>query len=174
MELHKVYYQSPIGIIEIMGTKNGILAVEFLEEKPFSGPLFPGWQKEASPEPSISCLVKCYRQLEEYFQGQRRNFTVPFILDGSTFQKKVWESLQKIHYGKTASYKEIAISIGNANTSRGVGSACRLNKLAIIIPCHRVIGSNGHLTGYAGGLWRKQYLLKHEQNYNSRFSHTMN
>lgn len=165
MEIHEVYFQSPLGIIEITGSKNGILAVEFLEDKPVSSPLVPDWQTAVFPEPTTGYLAECYQQLGEYFQGRRQIFTVPFILEGTPFQKKVWESLQKIYYGKTASYREIAISIGNVNASRGVGSACRLNKLAIIIPCHRVIGSNGRLTGYAGGLWRKQYLLKHEQTY---------
>ncbi len=171
MEVRKNYYHSPLGIIEIIGNKNGILALDFLEEKPFSSQLDPDYQKEVASGTTCGCLVECYQQLEEYFQGQRQHFTVPIIMVGTPFQKRVWESLQQIPYGETASYKEIAISIGNTNASRGVGSACRLNKLAIIIPCHRVIGSNGQLTGYAGGLWRKQYLLKLEQKYYSHCLH---
>lgn len=174
MKVHKIYYHSPLGIIEIMGNKKGILVVDFLDEKPFGGLLFPDCQKKATPEATYGCLVECYQQLKEYFQGQRQYFTVPIIMVGTSFQKRVWESLRQIHYGETASYKEVAISIGNTNASRGVGSACRLNKLAIIIPCHRVIGSNGQLTGYAGGLSRKQYLLKLEQKYYSHFSHPLN
>ena len=103
-------------------------------------------------------------QLREYFNGNRRNFTVPLVITGTDFQKQSWEYLQDIPYGKTRSYSEQALATGNKNSTRAVARANGDNKIAIIIPCHRVIGSNGKLTGYGGGLWRKQYLLDLEKN----------
>ena len=108
-------------------------------------------------------LAECYNQLDEYFKGKRHEFTFPYQLEGTSFQKMVWNALNEIPYSKTWSYKEIALSIGNEKAVRAVGSANGKNKLSIVIPCHRVIGSNGTLTGYAGGLWRKEWLLHHER-----------
>jgi methylated-DNA-[protein]-cysteine S-methyltransferase len=113
-------------------------------------------------------LIECERQLDEYFKGKRRTFTFPYQLDGTIFQKKVWEGLTEISYAKTSTYKEIAVSIGNEKAVRGVGSANGRNRLSIVVPCHRVIGSNGKLTGYAGGLWRKEWLLRHERSLRER------
>jgi len=102
-------------------------------------------------------------ELNEYFTGERKEFTVPLEVTGSEFQKKVWEQLMDIPYGSTRSYKEQAASIGNLKAIRAVATANGSSHIAIIIPCHRVIGSNGSLTGYSGGLWRKRYLLKLER-----------
>lgn len=110
-------------------------------------------------------LVDCFNQLDEYFKGLRHEFTFPYIFEGTRFQKTVWNALTKIPYAKTGSYKDIAVSIGNEKAIRAVGSANGKNKLNIVIPCHRIIGSNGKLTGYRGGLWRKEWLLKHESSY---------
>jgi len=103
------------------------------------------------------------KQLEEYFRGDRKKFDFPLVLHGTEFQKKAWEALQKIPYGHTCSYGEIAAIIGNPKASRAVGMANNRNPIPIIIPCHRVIGHNGKLTGYAGGLELKQKLLELEQ-----------
>jgi methylated-DNA-[protein]-cysteine S-methyltransferase len=111
-------------------------------------------------------LAECFSQLDEYFKGERREFTFPYILEGTIFQKNVWNALTGILYVNTGSYKDIAVSIGNEKAIRAVGSANGRNKLSIVIPCHRIIGSNGKLTGYAGGLWRKEWLLQHERNFN--------
>jgi AraC family transcriptional regulator of adaptative response/methylated-DNA-[protein]-cysteine methyltransferase len=101
-------------------------------------------------------------QMEEYFYGRRREFDIPLVLPGTVFQKKVWETLQAIPFGSTWSYKELAEAMGSSKAVRAVAKANGDNRIAIIIPCHRVVGSNGELVGYGGGLWRKQYLLNHE------------
>lgn len=106
---------------------------------------------------------RAYQQIEEYLNGERKTFSLPIQLDGTTFQKRVWEALLTIDYGKTVTYKEIAHQIGNEKASRAVGMANNKNPIMIIVPCHRVIGTNGQLVGYAGGLSMKQYLLELEK-----------
>jgi len=110
-------------------------------------------------------IKKTYSELDEYFCGKRKTFDIPLFLDGTDFQKKVWEKLLKIPYGKTKTYKEIAVLIGNENASRAVGGANNKNPIAILVPCHRVIGSNNSLVGYAFGLEAKKRLLKLEKRY---------
>lgn len=107
-------------------------------------------------------LQKCVAQLNEYFAGERIIFDLPLQQKGSAFQQTVWNQLLKISYGKTISYMELAKRTGDVKAIRAVGTTNGKNQLAIIVPCHRVIGSNGSLTGYAGELWRKQWLLEHE------------
>jgi methylated-DNA-[protein]-cysteine S-methyltransferase len=153
---HKAYYGSEIGLIEIIGTEEGILSLDFLEE---------GSMDNSEIHP---CLEKCLEQLDEYFRGTRRDFSLNMILQGTVFQKNVWSQLMKIPFGETVSYKYIASSIGNTKAVRAVGNANGKNRIAIIIPCHRVIGSNGTLVGYASGVWRKEWLLKHESDVLSR------
>lgn len=104
------------------------------------------------------------KQLDEYFAGKRKSFDLPLAPSGTEFQKKVWNALTQIPYGKTCSYKDIACAIGNPNACRAVGMANNKNPIAIIIPCHRVVGKNGDLTGYAGGLDIKKILLDIEEN----------
>jgi len=148
---HKTHYKSPIGLIEITGNESGILSLDFLE-------------KEAADTSDVHpCLKECLKQIDEYFTRKRTEFTVKLQLQGTEFQKKVWQQLLKIPYGKTVSYLDVAIWIGDKKATRAVGSANGKNKIAIIIPCHRVIGSNGKLTGYGGGIWRKEWLLKYEK-----------
>lgn len=103
------------------------------------------------------------KQLKEYFDGKRKDFDLPLILDGTDFQQKVWKELQRIPYGKTRSYQEQAVALGNPKATRAVAKANGDNRIAIIIPCHRVIGKNGQLVGYGGGMWRKQFLLNLEK-----------
>jgi methylated-DNA-[protein]-cysteine S-methyltransferase len=110
-------------------------------------------------------LEKAIMQIDEYFKGDRKDFDLKITLDGTNFQEKTWNQLLIISYGETISYKELAIKIGNEKAVRAVGSANGKNNISIIVPCHRVIGSNGSLTGYAGGLERKQWLLEHEKKY---------
>lgn len=152
-KLYKLDYESPIGVIEIIGTHEAIISIMFSEENSIVNLL----QLET---PLV--LEECYNQLDEYFKGNRQRFTFPYQFEGTDFQKTVWNALIDIPYAKTTSYKDIAVSIGNAKAIRAVGSANGQNKLSIVIPCHRVISSNGKLTGYAGGLWRKEWLLQHE------------
>lgn len=108
-------------------------------------------------------LLQAERELEEYFAGRRRVFSVPLSMGGTPFQMRVWQTLQEIPYGETASYGEIARRIGNAKAARAVGMANHVNPLPIFVPCHRVLGSNGKLTGYAGGLEIKRFLLRLEK-----------
>jgi len=150
---HKTYYSSPIGTIEITGTTAGILSIDFVEDPDTSG-------SETHP-----CLEPCVTQLHEYFLGRLKKFTVPLQIRGTVFQKKVWSALLQIPYGTTQSYAEIAGIIGHKKAFRAVGNANNRNNIAIIIPCHRVIGSDGSLTGYATGIWRKEWLLEHEKRF---------
>jgi methylated-DNA-[protein]-cysteine S-methyltransferase len=147
-------YQSPIGVIEIIGTEKAIYSILFSEKE--------------SPENQIDdqtpqVLITCYKQLDAYFSGKSHNFSFPIEMGGTPFQRQVWNALTHIPYAATGSYKDIASIIGNKKAVRAVGSANGRNKLCIVIPCHRIIGANGTLTGYAGGLWRKEWLLRHEQ-----------
>jgi methylated-DNA-[protein]-cysteine S-methyltransferase len=114
-------------------------------------------------EPDDPVIVETIGQLQEYFSGRRKQFTVPLRLEGTPFQKTVWEALQAIPYGKTVSYAEIAARIGNPKAFRAVGMANNRNPIAIIVPCHRVIGKNGALVGYASGIAFKQGLLDLER-----------
>jgi len=150
---YKTYYNSNIGVLEIIGTQKGILSVSFLEEKSVTNVEIP------------HCLKECYSQIDDYFKGNRKKFSVKIQLKGTDFQKKVWKQLMKIPFGKTVSYKDIALSVGNKNAVRAVGNANGKNRVAIIIPCHRVIGIDGKLVGFGAGLWRKEWLLKHESSF---------
>lgn len=148
-KIYKIYYNSPIGIIEIKGTEEVILSIMYVDE--------------VKPNEENELLIKCYNELKEYFKGKRKIFTVKVSLNGTEFQNKIWDELTKIPFGKTVTYKNMAESIGNSKAVRAVGNANGKNVLNIIVPCHRVIGSNGSLTGYGGGLWRKKWLLTHEE-----------
>ena len=155
--LYKTYYNSEIGLIEISGTAEHIVSVEFTElEALVASTMLP------------KNLKDCVMQLDEYFKGIRKEFDINAKPGGTDFQNNVWKELKKISYGKTFSYLDIAKSINDPGSVRAVGNANGKNKIAIIIPCHRVIGSNGTLTGYAGGLWRKQWLLNHEQSFSKQ------
>ena len=147
---YKAYYESELGVIEIVATDNGIASLNFLDKG------LPG-NSEAHPH-----LRQCIVELNEYFRGSRKEFSMELDLEGTGFQKDVWHYLLTIPYGKTIAYGEIADALGDPKVVRAVGAANGSNKIAIIIPCHRVIGKGGALTGYAGGLWRKEWLLKHE------------
>lgn len=149
--IYEIYYDSPIGVIMITGSKDKILSVDFAEDKDCINKDVPNILKEA------------YKQLDEYFKGIRKDFDLDLFFDGTEFQNKVWNELCNIPYGETATYKDMAIRIGNEKACRAVGNANNKNNISIIIPCHRVIGSNGKLVGYAGELWRKEWLLEHEK-----------
>jgi len=144
------YYNSPIGVLEIITSKDAILSAMFVEE-----------EKESSEE--IEILREAIKQFDEYFKGTRKDFNIKCEVEGTEFQKTAWKALMEIPYGETRSYKQQAILIGNEKATRAVGSANSKNIISIIIPCHRVIGSNQKLTGYAGGLDKKQWLLEHEK-----------
>lgn len=115
-------------------------------------------------EKNDDVLDRTKKQLEEYFMGERRNFDIPLLMVGTDFQKSIWHALLKVTYGETATYLDLASSIGNKKAVRAVGNANGANSLSIIVPCHRIIGSQGQLVGYAGGLPLKKRLLELEQN----------
>jgi methylated-DNA-[protein]-cysteine S-methyltransferase len=145
------YYRSPIGLIEILGTEEGLTALNFVRRRR---------RKESRVEP---CLKGAIAQVDEYFHGKRKQFSLPLCLEGTDFQKEAWQQLIRIAYGKTATYGEVAAAIGRSEAARAVGQANHRNPISIIVPCHRVIGSGGRLVGYGGGLWRKEWLLSHER-----------
>ncbi len=147
--MYSTHFQSPLGTIEISAGDKGISSVLFVEEIP------------ENHHPS-EMLKDCISQLDEYFSGRRKEFSLPLAPEGTPFQKQVWQELQTITFGKKISYLDIALKLGDKNATRAVGAANGKNPIAIIIPCHRVIGENGKLTGYAGGLWRKDWLLDFE------------
>lgn len=144
-------FETPLGFAIIEGDENGISRVYVSEE---STPA-----SEVIPEELQEAVI----QLKEYFAGERENFDLKLNPEGTEFQKKVWELLLKIPFGKTSSYLDLSKEFGNTKAIRAVAAANGKNPLWIIVPCHRVIGSDGSLTGYAGGLWRKKWLLEHEQ-----------
>ncbi len=153
MKTYKAYYKSPLGPIEIVGGQDSILSLDFVEEELTGDADLP------------FCLKTCLKQIDEYFRGKRREFLLKLDPQGTNFQKLVWQQLEKIPYGAVVSYGEIASVIGKPKACRAVGGANGRNPIGIIIPCHRVIGSDGRLTGYGGGLWRKEWLIKHERGY---------
>jgi methylated-DNA-[protein]-cysteine S-methyltransferase len=153
MKTYKAYYKSPLGPIEICGMKDSILSVDFVED------MLPG------DADLPFCLKTGLKQIDEYFSGKRKEFLLKLDPQGTNFQRMVWQQLEKIPYGAVVTYGEIAGIIGKPKACRAVGSANGQNPIAIIIPCHRVIGSDGSLTGYGGGLWRKEWLIKHEKGY---------
>lgn len=149
--INKIYYSSPIGMVEIAGNEYGVTSIIFAEGKETS---------DGIPE----VLKNAYNQLDEYFNGKRKVFDFKLSLDGTEFQRKVWSELMNIPYGETLTYKDIANRLGNINAVRAVGNANGKNPISIVVPCHRVIGSSGELTGYAWGLERKAWLIEHEKN----------
>ncbi len=144
------FYDSPIGTLEIISQENAIINILFVSDN------------KADIAPPNNVLQNCITQIDDYFNQKRHTFDINFKLDGTVFQKQVWGEILNIPYGETTTYLDIAKKIGNVMAVRAVGKANGANLLPIIIPCHRVIGRNGKLVGYTGGLWRKKWLLKHE------------
>lgn len=156
MTLTTVHYKTPIGIAKIIGNENGIQSISVLDgDKDVSTSLE---MTKSVPKH----LINCVNQLDEYFSGKRTEFDLKLNPKGTGFQKQVWQELLNIPYGKTRTYLEQTKKIGDPKAIRAVASANGKNPLWIVIPCHRVIGSDGSLTGYAGGIWQKKWLLEHE------------
>lgn len=150
MKTYSTDHFSPLGILKIQCSDEYVQAVVFAKDD------------QVTSEDQHPLLQKCLAQLDEYFAGLRKEFELPLLQTGTVFQQAVWNLLCKIPYGKTLSYNELSKQYGDLKAIRAVASANGRNNLAIIIPCHRVIGSDNSLTGYAGGLWRKKWLLEHE------------
>ena len=146
---YKIYYESPAGLIEIMANDKGVTSILFVKKRP---------GRSENNEHTTECL----KQLHDYFNKERKTFSVPLDLIGTDFQKRVWHELLNIPFGKTISYLQLAIRLGDKKCIRAAGTANGRNPVSIIVPCHRVIGSNGDLVGYGGGLDKKKFLLELE------------
>jgi methylated-DNA-[protein]-cysteine S-methyltransferase len=147
--MEKAYIKTPLGIATIIGDENGISVISVSEH---------GEVSTAIPD----VLNEAVKQLKEYFDGKRNDFDFVLNPKGTDFQQKVWKGLLEIPFGKTMSYLELSKKLGDVKAIRAVASANGKNPLWIVVPCHRVFGTDGSLTGYAGGLWRKKWLLEHE------------
>ncbi|AWM13691.1 methylated-DNA--[protein]-cysteine S-methyltransferase [Flavobacterium sp. NRK F10] len=149
--METAYFYTPLGITKIIGDEHGITEISIGHD-------------DVAPTGHIpQILEKAVVEMEQYFKGIRKDFTFKLNPQGTEFQQKVWTELLKVPFGKTLSYLELSKRLGDVKAIRAVAAANGKNPLWIVIPCHRIIGSNGSLTGYAGGLWRKQWLLEHEQ-----------
>ncbi len=147
--METAYFKTPLGIAKIIGDENGISVISIADE---------GTVSNTIPE----ILQQAVSQLNEYFEGKRIYFDFKMNPSGTEFQQKVWKTLVEIPFGKTCSYMDLSKKLGDVKAIRAVASANGKNPLWIAVPCHRVIGTDGSLTGYAGGLWRKKWLLEHE------------
>ena len=147
--METAYIKTPLGIAKFMGDENGISVISILDEGTVSVEI-----------PIV--LQEAISQLDDYFEGKRNDFTFKLNPKGTEFQQKVWQALLEIPFGKTVSYMDLSKKLGDVKAIRAVASANGKNPLWIVVPCHRVIGTDGSLTGYAGGLWRKKWLLEHE------------
>ncbi len=159
MNIEIVYYRSPLGVLEIRSTGSAISDVLFVNS--WKGAKIN--EDELSyVKPKSAIIRACIKQLDEYFAGKRTEFSIHTSQVGTDFQQTVWAELCRIPYGRTISYLELSKRIGNVKAIRAVGTANGHNSICIIVPCHRVIGSNGDLVGYGGDLWRKKWLLELE------------
>jgi methylated-DNA-[protein]-cysteine S-methyltransferase len=157
MSLAYKYVASPVGQLKLVASETGLMAILWENDNPRRVPL-----TDLVEDNDQSTLVETERQLNEYFAGRRHEFSMPLDMRGAPFQKEVWRALQAIPFGKTLSYGEIAKQLGRPLASRAVGAANGRNPISIVVPCHRVIGSSGKLTGFAGGLGAKAHLLNLE------------
>ena len=150
--MNSIFYKSPVGTLFIRAEEGNIIEVLFARADLFS-------------HENSNCEVvgKLVAELDLYFAGKLKKFSVPLKLNGTSFRKRCWDALQTIPYGETISYKQLAEKIGNPKACRAVGGANHHNPIAIVVPCHRVIGANGSLTGFGGGLDKKKFLLDHEK-----------
>jgi len=153
VELQTCTINTPLGIAKITGDDIGLSSLTILSDETTVSDTIP------------DVLQDCVYQLQEYFNGERKQFDLKLNPEGTEFQKRVWELLSEISYGKTTSYLELSKRYGDAKAIRAVASANGKNPFWIVVPCHRVIGSDGSLTGYAGGIHRKKWLLEHESPY---------
>jgi len=160
MEACYNYIHTPIGEIELCANEKYLVSALFFKTETH--------ELKKKEEGSNAILEETKEQLQNYFNNELKNFDLPLDPKGTEFQKKVWDELKKISYGKTISYLDLAKKLGDVKSIRAAASANGKNPLGIIVPCHRVIGSDNSLTGYAGDLWRKQWLLEHEEKNSGR------
>jgi methylated-DNA-[protein]-cysteine S-methyltransferase len=148
------HLETPLGWIEVSGNSQAIIKISFVDSQP-----------ECSDEPAFDLISECINQLKLYFDGSLQAFDFKCMQAGTGFQSRVWNELLKIPFGKTISYMTLAKSLGDPKVIRAAAAANGKNNLAIVVPCHRVIGTSGELVGYAGGVWRKKWLLAHENKF---------
>ena len=153
--------ETPVGWLKIEGHDAGITAIIYCEEDP------------GEEVPVYPCLEQARDQLQEYFAGTRKTFDLELAPEGTSFQTTVWNALLGIPFGRTASYADVAHAIQNESAVRAVGAANGKNPISIVVPCHRVIGASGKLTGYAGELWRKRWLLEHEAKFTGGYQQSL-
>ena len=151
------FYESPLGQILLTATGTALTGLHFVGEK-----YYPGIASEWQRDTNVIAIKSAITQLDEYFSGKRKSFDLPLEPEGTEFQRQVWNALTKLRFGETATYAQLAQRIGNPKAVRAVGAANGRNPISIVIPCHRVVGADGSLTGYAGGLARKEALLRME------------
>ena len=157
MTQHYAFYESPIGQVLLTASESALTGLHFVGEKYYPG-ISPTWHYDAS----FAVIRLAVLQLDEYFSGDRKSFDIAVAPQGTEFQRQVWKTLSALRYGETATYSQLAQRLGNPSAVRAVGAANGRNPISIVIPCHRVIGADGSLTGYAGGLARKAALLRLE------------
>ncbi|HEY4286011.1 MAG TPA: methylated-DNA--[protein]-cysteine S-methyltransferase [Puia sp.] len=157
LDISTTYYKSPLGLLRIGGTDTYISEISFIDHLDETE-----YQNSSLKGPVTPIVIQCIEQLIQYFQGQRRVFDFPVYQEGTEFQQRVWNELMAIPFGKTISYLDQSRKVGDTKAIRAVAAANGKNNVAIVVPCHRVIGSKRDLVGYAGGLWRKKWLLDHE------------
>jgi methylated-DNA-[protein]-cysteine S-methyltransferase len=150
MTLYQIDISTPVGFLRLSADDDALTGIERVTRASKTG------------TPPNDVLQRAAQELADYFSGKRNRFSVPVKFDGTDFQEHVWKALQRIPFGETRSYGQIAHSIGKPAAVRAIGGACHRNPLMIIVPCHRVVGANGSLTGFGGGLPMKEWLLKHE------------
>jgi methylated-DNA-[protein]-cysteine S-methyltransferase len=165
MPLAFTYLESPVGKLKLVASQQGIAAILWQNDRPTRVRL-----EEIAEDSDHPILRRAITQLSEYFSGQRISFEIPLDPRGTSFQQEVWNALLAIPYGETRSYLDLARKLGNPNATRAVGAANGRNPISIIVPCHRVIGSNGKLTGFAGGIEIKERLLQLESGTKSLFA----
>jgi len=168
--IYTILIETPLGEMVAGSTEEGICLLEFTDRKmlPTEYKDLIRLLKTTMVEGDNVHLKTLKKQLKEYFCGERKEFTIPLVTPGSEFQQAVWKELQNIQFGSTRSYQEQAIALSRSESVRAVANANGMNRISIIIPCHRVIGSDGRLTGYGGGLRRKKWLLDHEKKYSGK------
>ena len=168
--INTIIIETPLGEMVAGATDEGVCLLEFHDRRmlPTEYKDLVKLLKTTIQEGENTHLKTLIKQLKEYFDGNRKEFSIPLITPGSVFQQAVWKELQNIHFGSTRSYQEQAMALNMPDSIRAVANANGMNRIAIVIPCHRIIGSDGRLTGYGGGLRRKKWLLDHERKYSGQ------
>jgi O-6-methylguanine DNA methyltransferase len=167
--LYTITFNTALGLVRASADDEGVISLFFNDTGHIDAEKNKkGYERSDEINSLNDVLALLKLQIDEYFEGRRKEFSIPLVIEGSGFRKKVWEEVLKIPFGETISYSELAERTGNPGSVRAVANANAENGLAILVPCHRIIGQDGGLTGYAGGLWRKKWLIDHERKYSGK------